>query len=266
MGVLAGTDDRSLTVHEGRRRAADVGFTIAVVGAVGFGLFSMLTYIASGPAGLGVLPRRCGSASSRLRRVAILVVVASLIWVPVGVWIGFNPQVARFMQPVVQLLASFPANFLFPFFLVFIDLGISLNFGGILLMALGAQWYILFNVIAGASADPLGPARGDGQPRRARLAAVEAAHPARHLPRLRHRGDHRLGRRLERVDRRRDRHVPRTVINAHGLGAFIARGHSAGDLPRDLRGILVMCLYVVGVNTLLWRRLYRLAETRYSLG
>ena len=85
----------------------------------------------------------------------VLVAVATVIWVPIGVWIGMNPKVTRFAQPIVQVLASFPANFLFPFATSCSWPGTSrLNFGAILLMALGAQWYILFNVIAGASAIP----------------------------------------------------------------------------------------------------------------
>jgi len=75
--------------------------------------------------------------------------------VPIGVAIGFTPRLARLLQPVVQFLASFPANFLFPFAtIVFIKAGISLNLGGIVLMSLGAQWYILFNTIAGTISIP----------------------------------------------------------------------------------------------------------------
>ena len=134
--------------------------------------------------------------------------VSSVVWVPVGVWIGFNPRVAQFMQPVVQVLASFPANFVFPFaIVVFLDLGISLNFGSILLMALGTQWYVLFNVIAGASAVPsdLKEAMDNlgvhGWERWRRLIL-----PA-HLPGLRDRRHHGGRRRLERDHRGRDRHV-----------------------------------------------------------
>ncbi len=88
-------------------------------------------------------------------RVVVLLVIATLIWVPVGVKIGMNPRLSRYAQPVVQVLASFPAILLFPFLtVIFLDLGIPLDIGAILLMALGAQWYILFNVIAGASAIP----------------------------------------------------------------------------------------------------------------
>ena len=76
--------------------------------------------------------------------------MSTLIWVPIGVKIGMSPRLSRYAQPVVQVLASFPANFLFPFAtVVFVAVGLSLNIGGIFLMALGAQWYILFNVIAG---------------------------------------------------------------------------------------------------------------------
>jgi len=87
--------------------------------------------------------------------VVILLAVATVIWTPIGVAIGFQPRLARLLQPVVQFLASFPANFVFPFAtLFFIRTGISLDWGSILLMALGSQWYILFNSIAGAQSIP----------------------------------------------------------------------------------------------------------------
>ena len=115
----------------------------------------MLAYIAAGQQGLGVLGQAFGLGFLTFLRVAVVVAGSSVIWVPVGVWIGFNPRVAQYLQPVVQVFASFPANFIFPFAIViFLDIGLSLNYGSILLMALGTQWYILFNVIAGASAVP----------------------------------------------------------------------------------------------------------------
>ena len=88
-------------------------------------------------------------------RVMALLIFSTLVWTPIGVAIGFSPKLARVSQPVVQVLASFPANFLFPFAtLGFIKLGVSLNWGSMLLMALGAQWYLLFNVIGGAQSIP----------------------------------------------------------------------------------------------------------------
>ncbi|GAB1543675.1 ABC transporter permease subunit [Scytonema sp. NUACC21] len=90
-----------------------------------------------------------------LGRVLIVLVMGTLIWTPAGVAIGFNPKLASLLQPVVQFLASFPANFIFPFAtLFFIRANISLDWGSILLMSLGAQWYILFNAIAGAMSVP----------------------------------------------------------------------------------------------------------------
>ena len=88
-------------------------------------------------------------------RVALVVIVSTVIWVPIGATIGLNPRLARIAQPIVQILASFPANLLFPFLIIiFLAIHLPLNWGSILLMAVGAQWYILFNSIAGATAIP----------------------------------------------------------------------------------------------------------------
>ena len=90
-----------------------------------------------------------------ISRVAVMTVLATLIWTPVGVAIGFHPKVARFAQPLAQIAASFPVNMTFPFVVGFYAAHhISMNWGSILLMAMGTQWYILFNVIAGAMAIP----------------------------------------------------------------------------------------------------------------
>ena len=88
-------------------------------------------------------------------RVAVLIALSTLVWVPAGVAIGFHPRLARVLQPVAQFLASFPANIVFPFAtLAFITFRVPINYGCILLMALGAQWYVLFNTIAGAQSVP----------------------------------------------------------------------------------------------------------------
>ena len=90
-----------------------------------------------------------------LLRVAAMSAIATLIWTPIGVWIGLRPRVARIAQPLAQIAASFPVNMTFPFIVAFfIAAHIPMNFGSVLLMALGTQWYILFNVIAGAKAIP----------------------------------------------------------------------------------------------------------------
>jgi NitT/TauT family transport system permease protein len=137
-----------------RARTGDVFFAGAVTAVVLYGAWRALDYVHL-HTGLGAFGPAFLDGAATFARVVVLLVVASLIWVPAGVWIGMNPRVSQLAQPVVQVLASFPANFLFPFAAAFfIATHISLNFGGILLMALGSQWYILFNVIAGASAIP----------------------------------------------------------------------------------------------------------------
>jgi len=248
-----------------RQRTGDVFFAGVVSAAVVFGAWRALDYVQV-RVGLGAFGHAFALGAATFGRVLVLLAVASVIWVPIGVWIGMNPKVSRLAQPVVQVLASFPANFLFPFAAAaFVATGISLNVGGILLMALGAQWYILFNVIAGASAIPsdlreamrsMG-VRGRLRWKRFILPAVFPAYVtggitaaggawnASIVAEVVDYGDHRL--------------------TATGLGAYIAQAARIGDFPHVLIGVVVMSVYVVALNRLVWRRLYRLAETRYSL-
>ena len=176
-----------------------------------------------------------------------------------------QPECLADCTPIVQILASFPANFVFPFAVyAFIDTGISLDFGGILLMALGAQWYILFNVIAGAQAIPsdLKEAMDDfgvhGWQRWKRLnlpavfasfitGAITASGGAWNASIV-----------AEIVT------YGGTTLTATGLGAYIAQAIQIGDFHRILAGVAVMSLYIVSVNRLVWRRLYGVAERRFS--
>ena len=201
-----------------------------------------------------------------LLRVLVLLVIATLVWTPIGVTIGFNPRLAHFAQPIAQFLASFPANFVFPFATAFfISTHISLNFGSVLLMALGSQWYILFNVIAGASAVPneLREMALDMDVRGRLLwkrliipgifgswvtGAITASGGAWNASIV-----------SEIVS------WGHTTLVASGLGAYIAEATTKGDWPRITLGVCVMSLFVVGVNRLVWRRLYKLAEVKYHL-
>ena len=152
--AVFGLAEHPLRTSPGRRRAGDIVFAVVVLVAVSYGVFRLGAYI-NATAGFGEVLHALGLGLVTFGRVIVLVVAATLIWVPIGVWIGLNPKVSRLAQPVVQVLASFPANFLFPIATaVLVSTGISLNWGGIVLMSLGAQWYILFNVIAGASSVP----------------------------------------------------------------------------------------------------------------
>ncbi len=264
LGRATGIDDQSLASHESRRRAADLAFMIVVILALGYGLYSMLAFIATGRSGLAVFGTTFGYGFLTFLRVVVVVTVSSLIWVPVGVWIGFNPRVAQFMQPIVQVLASFPANFVFPFAIViFLALGISLNFGAILLMALGTQWYVLFNVIAGASAVPsdlkeamdnLGVHGWD----RWRRLVLPAIFPAYVTGAITAAGGAWNATIVAEI----------VTYNGHqlvakGLGSFIYL--NTGNLPDLFAGLLVMAFYVTGLNVLLWRRMYTLAETKFAL-
>lgn len=201
-----------------------------------------------------------------LLRVTVLLIFASLIWTPIGVAIGFNPRLARLLQPVVQFLASFPANFVFPFAtLFFIRTNISLDWGSILLMALGAQWYILFNSIAGAMSIPtdLREMAADVELRgwkRWQKLIIPGIFSAWVTGGVTASGGAWNASIVSEIVS-----WGQTTLTANGLGAYIADATSAGDWARITLGIGMMSLFVVGLNRVFWRRLYHLAETRYHL-
>jgi NitT/TauT family transport system permease protein len=247
-----------------RRRRGDVVFAIVVGVPIAYGLYRAVAYIGEG--GYDDLLTALGDGAITFARVIVLVAVATVVWVPIGVWIGLNPRVARIAQPVIQLLASFPANFLFPFATAaFIALGVSLNVGGILLMSLGAQWYILFNTIAGAMAVPTDlreacAALGLRGWQRWRRLIIPAIFPAYVTGGITASGGAWNASIVSEIVT-----YGGTTLTATGLGAYIAKATESGDFHQILTGVAVMSLYVVGLNRLLWRRLYRLAETRYAL-
>ena len=198
-----------------------------------------------------------------MTRVVVLIVLASLIWVPIGIWIGMNPRWAGRLQAIAQFLAAFPANLLFPITVVLLvrwhlnpDIWLSP------LMVFGTQWYVLFNVIAGASTIPTElrlAARNLGL--RGWLRWRRYLLPAG-VSELRHRRDHRERRFMEREHRGRIRDLGRR----HLAGPGHRQLHRAHDrdrrFPRITLGIGVMCVFVMGMNHWIWRRLYRLAEDR----
>jgi NitT/TauT family transport system permease protein len=260
-----GLAEHPLNPPAARARTGDVFFAGAVTAVIAFGAWKALDYVQV-HTGLGAFGYAFALGAATFGRVVILLIVASLIWVPIGVWIGMNPRVSRLAQPVVQVLASFPANFLFPFAAAFfVATGISLNVGGILLMALGAQWYILFNVIAGASAIPTDLREAtrlmgvSGRLRWTRF-ILPAIFPAYVTGGITAAGGAWNASIVAEVVTYGKHHLVAT-----GLGAYIAQAATVGNFPRVLIGVAVMSVYVVGLNRLVWRRLYHLAETRYSL-
>jgi NitT/TauT family transport system permease protein len=199
-------------------------------------------------------------------RVIVLIAVASLVWVPIGVAIGLRPLLAVRVQPIVQFLAAFPANLFFPAAVVLIlrfrlDPEIWLS----PLMILGTQWYILFNIVAGASAIPteLRRAAENLGVRRFlwwRRLALPAIFPAYVTGAVTAAGGSWNASIVAEIVE-----WGHTTLQATGLGAYITRATAAGDGPRIWLGIGVLCLYVLAFNRFLWRPLYDLAAERLRL-
>ncbi|MFF3572030.1 ABC transporter permease [Nocardia jiangxiensis] len=263
--AVFGLAEYRLHVTPVRRRAGDVVFAVVVVAVIGYGCYRVVDYI-DATVGFGEVLHAFGLGALTLVRVIVLLIIASAIWVPIGVWIGLNPRISRFAQPVVQVLASFPANFLFPLVTAaMVATGASLNWAAILLMALGAQWYILFNIIAGASTVPndLREAAANLQlPRRLwwRKLILPAIFPSYVTGGITAAGGAWNASIVAEVVTYHG-----TTLKAPGLGAYIKDATSDGNWGRILVGVVVMSIYVVGINRLFWRRLYALAERRYSL-
>lgn len=199
-------------------------------------------------------------------RVVVLLILSSIIWVPIGVWIGLRPSVSKYAQPIVQILAAFPANLLFPIVVMAIVIfHLNVNVWTTPLMMLGAQWYILFNVIAGASAIPkdfhyvtsnFGVSRWLWWKRlilpgifpyyvTGAITAAGGAWNASIVAEIASWGNH--------------------TIVAKGLGAYITQFTTLGDFPKVALGIAVMCIYVLLFNRIVWQPLYNLAQKRFSL-
>jgi NitT/TauT family transport system permease protein len=201
-----------------------------------------------------------------LLRVAAMCVIATLIWTPIGVWIGLRPRVARVAQPLAQIAASFPVNMTFPFIVAFfIATNIPIDFGSVLLMALGTQWYILFNVIAGAMAIPTDLREaaslfGLRSWKLWRTLLIPAIFPFWVTGALTAAGGAWNASIVAEVAT-----WGKDKLVADGLGAYIAEVTEKGDQPAIYFSILVMAVFVVVINRFLWRRLYDLAERKFKL-
>ena len=208
-----------------------------------------------------------GNGLVTLARVIVLIALATLIWVPVGVWIGLRPKLAERIQPLAQFLAAFPANLAFPVFVVVIvRYGLNPNIWLSPLMILGTQWYILFNVIAGARAFPtdLREAAGSFHLRGWRWwvkVILPGIFPYYITGAITASGGSWNASIVAEVASWGDTH-----LTATGLGAYIAIATEAGDFPRVVLGIAVMCILVTLFNRLLWRPLYAFGERRLRLG
>jgi len=200
-------------------------------------------------------------------RVLAMTVLATVVWTPIGVWIGLRPRVARVAQPLAQIAASFPVNMTFPFVVgLFIALRVPIGLGSIFLMALGTQWYILFNVIAGAMAIPsdlreAATLFGVGGWRLWKTLIIPAIFPFWVTGAVTAAGGAWNASIVAEVAT-----WGKTKLVADGLGAYIAEVTERGDTPAIYFSILVMSVFVVVINRSLWRRLYDLAERKFRLG
>jgi NitT/TauT family transport system permease protein len=252
--------------HRRPSRIIDALWLGVVVASTGYAAWQIYQYL-SATLNLSDVLSAFGYGLITLARVVVLIALATLIWVPIGVWIGLRPKLAERVQPLAQFLAAFPANLAFPVFVVVIvRYGLSANIWLSPLMILGTQWYILFNVIAGASAFPsdlreaasslhlkgwrwwvkvvlpgifpyyiTGAITASGGSWNASIVAEVASWGNTHL-------------------------------SATGLGAYIATATENGDFPRVVLGIAIMCILVTLFNRLLWRPLYAFGERRLRLG
>jgi len=256
---------RWLPVFAPPRRAADIawfGFLLASLAYVGW----KLVQFAEPELSWGDVTIATGNGVLTLLRVVILIALATVIWVPIGVGVGLRPKLTEKVQPIAQFLAAFPANLLFPvavFLIVKFALAPKIWLSP--LMILGTQWYILFNVIAGASAFPndLREAAASFRIRGWRwwrqvmlpgifpyyvTGAITASGGAWNASIV-----------SEAVS------WGPTKLNGSGLGAYIARMTEAGDYPRIALGVAVMSVFVITMNRLLWRPLYAFAQRRTRL-
>jgi NitT/TauT family transport system permease protein len=206
-----------------------------------------------------------GAAATFLRVNAALLI--SVLWtVPVGVAIGFNPRLARVVQPLAQVLASVPASAFYPVLLIgLLRIGGGLGIGSIALMLLGTQWYILFNVIAGAMSIPsdlreVSTLFRFTQWQRWTRLILPGIFPYLITGMVTASGGAWNASVMAEYAKIKDQ-----TLQTIGLGAEISSATDSGRFPIILLATILISLMVVTMNRLVWRRLYRLAETRYKL-
>ncbi len=248
-----------------RSRGADYAFYAAVTLFAAWVAWRVIAFVGRevGPMeALAVV----GLGALTLLRVLVLIGLSSLVWVPIGVMVGLRPRLAGALQPVAQFMAAFPANLLFPLVVVAIvhfhgsaDIWLSP------LMVLGAQWYILFNVIAGAQAFPSDlreaarsfGVRGWSWWRRVALPGIFPYYVTGAITASGGAWNASIAAEVASWGP--------TTLTARGLGSFIAEATTRGDFARVTVGAAVMSIFVVGFNRALWRPLFDYASRRLRM-
>ena len=258
--VTSGDDRNAWT------RRLDWGWVVVVVLLAALALRYIARFVLEGVS-LSEVSTAVGLGVVTMARVLVLITLASLIWVPIGVRVGLDARLARLVQPIAQFMAAFPANLFFP---VVVSAIVALRLNPDIwlspLMILGTQWYILFNVIAGAAAIP-SELRDIGVNLRIggwlwwRRVALPGVFPYYVTGAITASGGSWNASIVAEVASWGDRR-----LEAHGLGAYIARATDAADYHRIVLGIAVMSLFVVIINRAFWRPLYWRAERTFRLG
>jgi NitT/TauT family transport system permease protein len=212
------------------------------------------------------------AAMCTLGRVLLATALGTLWALPAGLAIGLSPRLSRALQPIVQVVASFPAPMLFPIVVVVLQAaGVTLDWGSIFLMLLGTQWYILFNIIAGAMAIPADLREAARSYRitgwqRFRVLYFPAVFPYLVTGWVTAAGGAWNTSIVSEYETYKLPGAPEgETLMAWGLGARISEAADGADYPVLAASCLLMALLVVVFNRLVWKRCYRLAETRFSL-
>jgi NitT/TauT family transport system permease protein len=252
--------------YEGDKRVWGDRIFYAILCLIALAILARLGPFLLGGISFGDLSYAALLGVATLVRVIVLIALASLVWVPIGVWVGMRPQVARMVQPVAQFLAAFPANLLFPIAvsaIVFLQLNPNIWLSP--LMILGTQWYILFNVIAGASAIPdemrdVGTNLGLRGWLWWKKLALPAIFPFYVTGAITASGGSWNAAIVSELVT-----WGNTQLKAQGLGTYIAEATAAGDMHHIILGIVVMSAFVLLCNRLFWRPLYWYAERKFRL-
>ena len=246
-------------------RGVDYGFYALVLGFAAWVAWRVIAYV-GGEVGPVEALAVVGLGGLTLMRVMVLIVIASVIWVPVGVLVGLRPRWAARAQPIAQFMAAFPSNLFFPLVVAAIvrfhaapDIWLSP------LMILGTQWYILFNVIAGASAFPSDlqeaarsfGVRGWSWWRRVALPGIFPYYVTGAITASGGAWNASIVAEVASWGK--------TELTAKGLGSFIAEATTKADFPRVVLGAAVMSVFVVGFNRVLWRPLFDYASRRLRM-
>ncbi len=247
------------------KRSLDLFWVSLVIVAVVLGLWHLVAVLITNTP-LQEALHVCGLATITMLRVFILIALASIVWVPIGIWVGMRPRAAQIVQPIAQFMAAFPANLLFPIAVYgIVEWKLNPDIYLSPLMILGTQWYILFNIIAGASAIP-------AEMRYAaanlgikgwlwwRKVALPAVLPFYVTGAITASGGSWNAAQVAELAT-----WGHTEVRARGLGSYIADAAAADNFHRIVLGVGVMSLFVVIINRLFWRPLYYYAERKYRL-